>query len=50
MNTKTILAAPAYLHETLLHDLLDTHHTNALDQLAVAPFNALLPKAEYSSS
>ena len=50
MNTKTILAAPAYLHETLLHDLLDTHHTNALDQTAVVPFNALIPKAEYNSS
>ena len=50
MNTKTILAAPAYLHETLLHDLLDTHHTNALDQTAVVPFNALLPETEYNSS
>ena len=50
MKSKQIIAAPAYLHETLLHHLLDVHQTNALGGIAVVPVSALLPRASVSES
>ncbi len=50
MKNKQIIAAPAYLHETMLHQILDFHQTNALGNLAVVPVSALLPKASFSES
>lgn len=50
MTEKQIIAAPAYLHETLLHELLNQHQTHVLGNVAVVPLNALLPKPEISES
>ncbi len=50
MTEKQIIAAPSYLHETLLHELLDHHQTQALGNIAVVPVNALLPEPEISES
>lgn len=49
LMNKTIVA-PAYLHETMLHDLLDHHHTDALGSISVVPFSALLNKSKITES
>jgi len=45
MNKKQVYAAPAYLHETLLQELLHYYQTNALGNISVVPFSAFLPEA-----
>lgn len=50
MSSKQIIAAPAYLHETILHQILDLNQTNVLGNTAVIPASALMPKQEFSSS
>ncbi|MBP3398882.1 MAG: PD-(D/E)XK nuclease family protein [Erysipelotrichaceae bacterium] len=47
---KKVIAAPAYLHETLLHQLLDEQHTQVLSNVSVVPFSALLPRSTVSTS
>ncbi|MBR5004622.1 MAG: hypothetical protein IKY14_04095, partial [Erysipelotrichaceae bacterium] len=50
MNTKKIITAPTYLHETLLHELLHHYHTDALGHVAVVPQAALISALEHNSS